>query len=129
MYLRKCVIILELNIVQPRIVIIKVNSIMTRIHQVMANMLRAFAPEERYLDPEDSWNEFLQACALSINSMYHTTLQATPLQDNYLVRLYGSRCKVFSKLGHDIIKTNMKQFIEKSNKSRVLYPCDKYTYI
>jgi hypothetical protein len=39
------------------------NSIIERMHQVMGNMLRAFEREERELDPDDPWNEFLQACA------------------------------------------------------------------
>jgi hypothetical protein len=29
----------------------------------MANMLRAFELQDRYLDPTDEWNECLQACS------------------------------------------------------------------
>jgi hypothetical protein len=43
-------------------------------------MLRAFELEERYLDPNDPWNEFLQACNYGIRSTYHITLQASPGQ-------------------------------------------------
>jgi hypothetical protein len=39
------------------------NSIIERIHQVMGNMLRAFELEERDLNPNDPWNDVLQACA------------------------------------------------------------------
>jgi hypothetical protein len=39
------------------------NSVIEKIHQVMGNMLRAFELEERELDPNDPWDEFLQACA------------------------------------------------------------------
>jgi hypothetical protein len=46
----------------------------------MGNMLRAFELEERELDPDDPWNEFLQACAFGIRSTFHTTLQASPGQ-------------------------------------------------
>jgi hypothetical protein len=34
----------------------------------MGSMLRAFELEERELDPEDPWNEFLQAGAFGIRS-------------------------------------------------------------
>jgi hypothetical protein len=48
--------------------------------QVMGNMLRAFELEERELDQDDPWNEFLQACASGIRSTFHTTLQDSPGQ-------------------------------------------------
>jgi transposase InsO family protein len=56
----------------------QVNSIIERIHQVIGNMLRAFELEYGELDPDDPWNEFLQACAFTIMSTFHTTLQASP---------------------------------------------------
>jgi transposase InsO family protein len=56
------------------------NSIIERIYQVMGNMLRAFELEERELDPDDTWNEFLQACDFGIRSTFHTPLQASPGQ-------------------------------------------------
>jgi transposase InsO family protein len=56
------------------------NSVIERIHQVMGNMLRAFELEERELDPDDPWHEFLQACTFGIRSTFHTTLQASPGQ-------------------------------------------------
>jgi hypothetical protein len=40
----------------------------------MGNMLRAFELEDRELDLEDPWGEFLQACAFGIMSKCHTTL-------------------------------------------------------
>jgi hypothetical protein len=43
-------------------------------------MLRAFELQERELDPDDPWNELLQACAFGIMSTFHTTLQASPGQ-------------------------------------------------
>jgi hypothetical protein len=39
----------------------------------MANMLRAFELEERDLDPNNPWDEFLHACAYGIMITYHTT--------------------------------------------------------
>jgi hypothetical protein len=44
----------------------------------MGNMLRAFEFEERELDHDDPWNEFLQARAFGIRNTFHTTLQASP---------------------------------------------------
>jgi hypothetical protein len=46
----------------------------------MGNMLRSFELEDRELDKDVSWNEFLQACAFAIRSTFHTTLQASPGQ-------------------------------------------------
>jgi transposase InsO family protein len=56
------------------------NSVIERIHLVVGNMLRDFELENRALDPDDPWNEFLQACALAIMSTFHTTLHASPGQ-------------------------------------------------
>jgi hypothetical protein len=42
------------------------------------NMLRAFELEDRELDPDDPWNEFLQDFDFAIRSTFHTTLQASP---------------------------------------------------
>jgi hypothetical protein len=53
------------------------NSVTETIDQVMGNMLRAFELEDRELDPDDPWNEFLQACDLAIRSTFHITLQAS----------------------------------------------------
>jgi hypothetical protein len=39
----------------------------------MGNMLRAFELEERELDPDDPWNELLQACEFGIRNTFHTT--------------------------------------------------------
>jgi hypothetical protein len=55
----------------------QVKTIIERKHQVMGNMLRAFELEERELDRDDPWNEFLQACAFGIRITFHTTLQAS----------------------------------------------------
>jgi transposase InsO family protein len=53
------------------------NSMIQRIHQVMVNMLRYFELEERDLNPNDPWNDFLQACAYVIRCTYRTALQAS----------------------------------------------------
>jgi hypothetical protein len=55
-------------------------NIIERVHQVMGNMLRTFEVEDRYLDHNAPWDEFLQDCDYCIRSNYHTTLQASPGQ-------------------------------------------------
>jgi transposase InsO family protein len=42
------------------------NVIVERILQVMGNMLRSFELEDRELDQDNPWSEFLQACAFGI---------------------------------------------------------------
>jgi transposase InsO family protein len=44
------------------------NSIIERVNQVMGNMLRDFELEETYLDKNNPWGNFLQACAYGIRS-------------------------------------------------------------
>jgi hypothetical protein len=46
----------------------------------MGDMLGSFDLEDREFDPDDPWNESLQACAFTIRSTFHTTLQASPGQ-------------------------------------------------
>jgi hypothetical protein len=46
----------------------------------MGSMLGATELEERELDPNNPWGEFLQACAYGIKSTYHTPLHASPGQ-------------------------------------------------
>jgi transposase InsO family protein len=54
------------------------NSIIERIHQVMGRMIRSFELEDRELDPDHPWNDFLQTCDFAIRHTFHTTLQASP---------------------------------------------------
>ena len=56
------------------------NGIVERVHQVLNDSLRMFELEERELNEEDPWTEFLSAAAFAIRSTYHTTLEATPAQ-------------------------------------------------
>jgi hypothetical protein len=74
------------------------NSIIDRIHQVMGNLLRSFELEERELDPEDPSNEFLQACAFGIRSIFSYNSTSFPKSINIWKRYY-SLCQVSSKLG------------------------------
>lgn len=56
------------------------NGIIERVHQVLGDMLRTFELEERELDEDDPWGEFLSAAGFAIRSTYHTTLESTPSQ-------------------------------------------------
>ena len=57
------------------------NAIIECVHQVLGNMLRTFELENRELDKNNPFEEFLTATAYAIRSTYHTTLQATPGQN------------------------------------------------
>ena len=56
------------------------NGVCERVHAVLNDILRTFELEERELDEQNPWSEFLAAAAFAIRSTYHTTLQATPAQ-------------------------------------------------
>jgi hypothetical protein len=77
------------------------NSIIERIHQVMGNMLRDFELEERELDTDDPWDEFLQ------------TLQASPGQ---VVFGRDMILDIRFQANWDRIKSNRKKIIANSNK-------------
>ena len=53
---------------------------MERVHAVLNDMLRTFELEERELDENEPWAEFLSLVAFAIRATYYTTLQATPAQ-------------------------------------------------
>ena len=56
------------------------NSVLERIHQVLANMLRTFELEEREVNEDDPWTGILNAVGWAVRSTYHTILRATPGQ-------------------------------------------------
>jgi transposase InsO family protein len=49
------------------------NTIVERIHQVIANMIRTFELETNYMDEDDPWKGMLSATAFAVCSTYHTT--------------------------------------------------------
>ena len=49
------------------------NAVVERIHQVLANMVRTFELEDKYLDADDPWKVILSAVAFAIRSTIHTT--------------------------------------------------------
>jgi hypothetical protein len=50
------------------------------VHGVLNDILRTFELEERELNEDHPWDEFLSFAAFAIRATYHTTLQATPAQ-------------------------------------------------
>ena len=56
----------------------KSNSILERIHQVIANLVRTYDLQNINLVEDDPWSGILAATSFAAQSMYNTTLQATP---------------------------------------------------
>ena len=57
------------------------NSVLERIHQVIGNMIKTFRIYDREdLDEQDLWSDILAAIMFGIRAIYHTTLEATPMQ-------------------------------------------------
>ena len=56
------------------------NSILERIHQVIANFVRMFDLQNTYLDEDEPWLGILAATDFAVQITYHTNLQATPGQ-------------------------------------------------
>jgi len=89
------------------------NSILERVHQVVANLVRTYDLEEYDMDDEDPWSGILAAAAFAVRSTYHTTLQATPGQ-----LVYG-RDMIFN-IKHvanwKAIKERKQKLIDQNNK-------------
>ena len=56
------------------------NSIIERLHAVLGNAFRTFELENKELDEEEPWEEFLSSAAFAIRNSYHRVLDATPGQ-------------------------------------------------
>ena len=89
------------------------NSILERIHQVIANMIRTYELENVYMDKQDPWSGIIAATCFAIRSTYHTTLQATPGQ------LVFGRDMIFN-IKHEAnwpaIKQHKQQLIAQNNQ-------------
>jgi len=55
------------------------NSILERVHQTIANILRTFKIHDTTVDEEDLWSGILAATMFVIRSTVHTTTQHTPM--------------------------------------------------
>ena len=56
------------------------NAILERAHQTIGNTIRTFQLDKTELDMENSWEGILSAAIFAMQSMVHTTLDATPMQ-------------------------------------------------
>ena len=56
------------------------NSILERVHQVLGDCLRTFNLDNKELNPDHPFEEFLTASAYAIRCAYHTTLGFSPAQ-------------------------------------------------
>ena len=98
------------------------NGIIERVHQVLGDMLRTFQLEERELNKDDPWSEFLAAIGYAIRCTYHTTLEATPAQlvfgrDMFLpISFEANWAKIQQKRQKEINRNN-----ERENRSRILH--------
>ena len=54
-------------------------SILERMHQVIAKLVRTFYLQNNYLYEDDSWSGILAATAFAVQSTYRTTLQVMPV--------------------------------------------------
>ena len=88
------------------------NAIVERVHQTLANLLRA-TEINKTLDPSDPWSGILAAAAFAIRSTYHTTLKATPGQ------LVFGRDMIFNTqfiADWKLIRDNKQRLIAKNNE-------------
>jgi len=92
----------------------RANSVLERIHQVLANLIRTQEISEIELDEDDPWAGTLSAAAFAIRSTYHTTLMGTPGQ------LVFGRDMIFN-IQHVAdwkkIKLNKQRIIKKNNQN------------
>jgi hypothetical protein len=57
------------------------NAVIERIHQTIGNIIWTFqVQDDPYLDEDDPFGGILAATRFAARAMYHTTLQATPMQ-------------------------------------------------
>lgn len=89
------------------------NSVLERIHQVIANMVRTFELENNYLDEDDPWKGIFSAVAFAVRSTFHTTLRKSPGQ------LVFGRDMIFNvqhQADWKYIQDRKQKIIEKNNK-------------
>jgi transposase InsO family protein len=98
------------------------NTIVERIHQVIANMIRTFELETNYMDEEDPWKGILSATAFAVCSTYHTTLKKSPGQ---LVFGRDMIMNIQHTANWEYIKQNKQERInqnnQKENSKRINY--------
>ena len=96
------------------------NGIIERVHQVLGNAFRNFEIENRELDEQNPWDEFLSSAAFAIRSTHHTTLGASPAQlvfnrDMFLpIQYVADWARIRLKRQKGINKSNVRE-----NSSRI----------
>jgi hypothetical protein len=90
----------------------------------MGNMSRTCELKERELDPDDPWNELLQACSFDIRSTFHTIIQAHPVQ---LIIVRDTIHDIRFQANWNRITNNKQKNISSSNKRENLNRI-KYNY-
>ena len=98
------------------------NAMVERIHQVLANMVRTFELENKYLDATNPWKGILSAVAFAIKSTIHTTTQSTPAQ---LVFGRDMMMNIQHKANWEFIRKRKQKLInpnnQKQNSKRIPY--------
>ena len=89
------------------------NSVVERIHQVIANMVRTFELGNKYLDKDDPWKAILSATAFAVRSTISTTTQSTPAQ---LVFGRDMMLNIKHMANWEFIKNRKQQRINSNNK-------------
>ena len=98
------------------------NGIVERVHAVLNDILRTFELEEREINEDDPWSEFLSAAAFAIRATYHTTLEATPAQlvfgrDMILpISMQANWARIREKRQDEMIRNNIRE-----NRGRVAH--------
>ena len=82
-------------------------------HQTLENLVHTFELEKNYLDVDKPWDSILAAAAFSVQSTYHTTLQATPGQ---IVFGHDMACHTPFLEDWKAIKLRKQKIIDKNNK-------------
>ena len=88
------------------------NAVVERIHQVLANMVRTFELEDKYLDADDPWKGILSAVAFAVRSTIHTTTQSSPAQ---LVFGRDMMLNITHKANWEFIRARKQEIINKNN--------------
>ncbi len=96
------------------------NSIIERIHQTIANIIRTFNMTQAEVNEDDPWSGILAATMFATRATYHTTTQATPAQlvfgrDAILNTKFDANWKYIRDRKQRLIKQNNK----KENAKRI----------
>jgi len=87
------------------------NSMIERVHQTLANIVRTFQVHES--EEEDPWKGVLSAAAFAIRATYHTTLKASPAQ---LVFGRDAIMNVKFEANWNLIRDRKQKLIQQNNK-------------